>query len=156
MVAATAAAYVVAAAAVAGAYEQRKGAKTAARQTKKAAQADNVRESLRTQRQRQKLIAQLRMQQAAQASQAANTGTQQTSSLFGAQTSTLSQAGSTSVFGGVQSGLAQLSAMRQGKAASAINSSNAKAGIYAGIGAAASPFANPELSARVFGTEQNG
>lgn len=151
--AAATAAYIVAAAAVAGAYEQRKGAKVAAKENKKAMQAENVRESMRTQRQRQKLIAQLRISQAQQAAQAANTGTQQTSSLFGANTSTLNQAGSASVFGGLQSGLGQISAQRQSNAASALNKSNARAGIYGGIGAAATPFANPELSARVFGQE---
>lgn len=149
--AAVTAAYIVAAAAVAGAYEQRKGAKIAASQNKKAMKAENVRESMKIQRQRQKLIAQLRMSQAAQAAQAANTGTQQTSSLFGAQTSTVNQAGSASVFGGLQSGLSQISAQRQSNAANAFNKGQYRAGIASAIGSTASPFTNPELSARVFG-----
>ena len=144
-------AYVVAAAAVGSAVVQRNASKAAQAATEKSVKIDNARESMRVQRQKQKLVAQLRVAQAQQLAQGVASGAQQSSSLFGAQTSTLGQAAETNVFASQQSGMSRASAGYQSKAAGAINRGNRQAAVFGAVGSMASPLTNPETADRVFG-----
>lgn len=151
MAAATAAAIVAATAATASAYNQYEGAKSMAKRERKASKLENALQSFRTQREKQQLVARMRQAQAMQLAQGVQSGAQQSSSLFGSQISTGSQAGSTMFAGEMASNISRNAATQRSKGAQAYNRSMAQASVFNAIGSAANLFTDDKTNKLVFG-----